>query len=991
MLKQIGIILLLIIPIGNLIAQDEFITTWQVNSAGESITIPTTGSGYNYTVDWGDGTIEVGLTGDATHTYTLSGIYTVKISGDFPQIFFSNNSASANAILTIEQWGAIAWSSMVAAFRGCTKLTINATDAPDLSACTLMFKMFESCDSLNQDINHWNVSTITNMRDLFNGASTFNQSLNNWDVRNVTTMYGMFSGALAFNGDISGWNVSKVESMSEMFKGATAFNGNISGWNVSSVTQMSSMFEDATAFNQPIGNWDLSGLSRSGLRSMFSGATAFNQSLNNWNTASLTNMAYLFKGATAFNGDISGWDVSKVKDMISMFEDARSFNQDLSNWNTVEGDDLSNMFKNAVAFNGDISTWNLRNAYSIASMFENASAFDQNLANWRLDQSVIMTNLFDYSGLSASNYDRILMSWPYVMGSYGARLGAAGIHYCNGGDGRQYAMDTYFWTITDAGVDCNTTWEGSAWNNGTPFGEMNALISADYDTYTEGAINCTDLEVAASSILTIQGGQSVSISGDLVNGGNIIVKDSSALVQTGTSPSNSGTGTYTVEKETSTFQEVYNYWSSPVQHTTINAVFGATGQAFYDFDAVAQTWQEMNANTALTVGMGFIATGVDETNGGTVTRTFSDNTGFNSGTITITPEFDGTAGESDKNWNLIGNPYPSGIDATLFLSDNSSVIENAVYLWSSDGTDFIADEADYMTMNAAGTVNAGGSGVMPSSSTIASCQGFFVQTLAAGDITFQNSQRTSTNNTFQRIAQTGARAWITVTLNDQISNEILLGFFEDGKWEKDRYDAAKLSGNTHLSFYSQQACTDRALPCPNSPLATSKWAIQGLPSLTTTDALMIPLGLEAKTAGKYTFSLNHLANFPEEAQLYLHDALTETSIHLQKETYTLELDKETYENRFYLRVMPSRVTSLVEKSAEIGARAYAYQDQIYIQFHDQTAAKASIGVYAISGKLIYKRENESASDLIIPMTQGGIYIVRVENKQGVLSKKLLIE
>ena len=44
---------------------EPFITTWQTTSVNESITIPTTGGGYNYRIDWGDGTIETGKTGDA--------------------------------------------------------------------------------------------------------------------------------------------------------------------------------------------------------------------------------------------------------------------------------------------------------------------------------------------------------------------------------------------------------------------------------------------------------------------------------------------------------------------------------------------------------------------------------------------------------------------------------------------------------------------------------------------------------------------------------------------------------------------------------------------------------------------------------------------------------------------------------------------------------------------------------------------------------------
>ena len=37
----------------------------------------------------------------------------------------------------------------------------------------------------------------------------------------------------------------------------------------------------------------------------------------------------------------------------------------------------------------------------------------------------------------------------------------------------------------------------------------------------------------------------------------------------------------------------------------------------------------------------------------------SDNVGFNSGLFSYNLEFDGTADVADKNWNLVGNPYPS--------------------------------------------------------------------------------------------------------------------------------------------------------------------------------------------------------------------------------------------------------------------------------------------------------------------------------------------
>ncbi|MBC6426096.1 MAG: hypothetical protein GDA51_06440, partial [Ekhidna sp.] len=60
-----------------------FITTWQTTADNESITIPTTGIGYSYTVDWGEDEPADNntYTGDASHAYTTPGTHTVTISG----------------------------------------------------------------------------------------------------------------------------------------------------------------------------------------------------------------------------------------------------------------------------------------------------------------------------------------------------------------------------------------------------------------------------------------------------------------------------------------------------------------------------------------------------------------------------------------------------------------------------------------------------------------------------------------------------------------------------------------------------------------------------------------------------------------------------------------------------------------------------------------------------------------------------------------------
>jgi surface protein len=389
-----------------------FITTWKTDNAGTScftcITIPTAiGTGYFYDVDWNnDGTFdEFGLTDSITHNYGTIGTYTVAIRGVFPRIYFSN-AGDKSKILSVVQWGDMAWTSMESAFYGCNNLAGNASDVPNLSAVTDMSGMFSGATSFNQNIAAWNVSAVTDMHGMFRDATSFNQNIGSWNVSAVTNMYDMFYNATSFNQNIGSWNVSAVTYMASMFHFATSFNQNIGSWNVSAVTDMSSMFGGATSFNGNIGSWNVSAVTN--MYDMFYNATSFNQNIGSWNVSAVTYMASMFSGATSFNQNIGSWNVSAVTYMASMFSGATSFNQNIGSWNVSSAvTNMNSMFAGATSFNQNIGSWNVSAVTNMASMFSGATSFNQNIAAWNLSAVTDMSGMFS----GATSFNQNIAAW----------------------------------------------------------------------------------------------------------------------------------------------------------------------------------------------------------------------------------------------------------------------------------------------------------------------------------------------------------------------------------------------------------------------------------------------------------------------------------------------------------------------------------------------------------------------------------------------------
>lgn len=382
----------------------QFITTWDTTHDNQEITIPTNWSEYtyNYSVDWGDGNASSNITQHAKHTYAIKGTYTVTITGTFPAIYFGIGGSRLN-IKTIEKWGNNPWLSMNYAFVQCDNLSINATDAPNLTNLTDMSFMFLTA-GINQDINHWDVSNVTNMESMF-ANSDFNQDIGSWDVSNVVNMENMFFGT-SFNKDIGSWDVSKVTNMKSMFGATAYFDQDIGNWDVSNVTTMSKMFSGASRFNQDIGSWNVGNVTD--MEQMFYNAVLFNQDIGNWNVSKVTNMSTMFRNAIKFNQNIGNWNVSSVLDMSSMFYGADAFNQDIGNWNVSSVKDMEQMFSNTINFNQDIGNWNVSSVTTMESMFQgNRVSFNQNIGSWDVSSVTDMEDMFR----DANSFNQDIGNW----------------------------------------------------------------------------------------------------------------------------------------------------------------------------------------------------------------------------------------------------------------------------------------------------------------------------------------------------------------------------------------------------------------------------------------------------------------------------------------------------------------------------------------------------------------------------------------------------
>lgn len=302
---------------------DSFVTQWTTTNTGVSannqIKLPLfEGGSYDFIVNWGDGEqdrITAWDAEEATHTYGLTGTYTVTITGWLRGFsFYKNfdNAAShygdAEKLIDVTQWGSFDFGvdmnmSDTSDFAGSVNLTISASDTPVLTNAVSLANLFRDSTGMGLVANaaDWDTTNIRSMAHMFKEVGNMAYDITGWSVSNVTDMESMFEGCNGFNQDISEWDVSRVTNMSSMFKGCVQFDQNISNWDVSSVTDMSSMFDNALNFEQNLGGWVVSNVES--MDDMFENvmlsATNYGALLTGWAALSFLQDDVIFDGGTS--------------------------------------------------------------------------------------------------------------------------------------------------------------------------------------------------------------------------------------------------------------------------------------------------------------------------------------------------------------------------------------------------------------------------------------------------------------------------------------------------------------------------------------------------------------------------------------------------------------------------------------------------------------------------------------------------------------------
>ena len=472
----------------------------------------------------------------------------------------------------------------------------------------------------------------------------------------------------------------------------------------------------------------------------------------------------------------------------------------------------------------------------------------------------------------------------------------------------------------------------------------------------------------------------LTVTGGIFNDGLLVIEDGAALIQTATGDQNTASGNYQVQNQT-TYPNpaAFKYWSSPVSGETFGDVFDNTNiNDAYNWtpgSSSQNNWNTIGTSYTFEAGRGVITT-PENTQSANITETRTFTGPINNGPITYDA---GTLNGGD--YILAGNPYPSAIDNAAFVNDNQD-LTGTLHYWNHTTFGSNPVSGDYATWNGTGSTSSGNGSKTPSDYT-AAMQGFFVEvkdgiSQQSIDVTFQNDQRVSDNNSqfFKNQApEARQRIWLRARHSSGAVNQLLIGLVPGATDGYDRlYDGRKLKGNPHIAFYSI--------------LGSRHLAIQGLAPSLKADKI-IPLGLDAGQKGVYTIALDSLDHWPGH-HLTLIDSALGVITNLRARDYSFAVNQTgPLQNRFYLALSADPFAGVGLSEAGRGELLYFQQGgQLIIDSKHQGSPLKQISLRSTAGRLLLEASPEGyRHQCAVDHLAAGVYFLAVRHQDGTLSRR----
>lgn len=565
------------------------------------------------------------------------------------------------------------------------------------------------------------------------------------------------------------------------------------------------------------------------------------------------------------------------------------------------------------------------------------------------------------------------------------------------------------------------TWNGSFWTPTAPTITSAAILAGNYNTTMHGNIDACSLTINSGVTAVLSSNHYINIQNDLTvqTNASLQIEDSGSLVMIENAGLVNNSGSIQVTRNTAPFDKYdYTYWSSPVASANLGSTF-PTWRTDYSFGFTTSNFSDTQTINNLGVVTANVPDGFDDaapyawTFAGTA-ATLAPGKGYaimmpttqasypaapisvsftgtvNTGTILTPLSLSANTADATDDYNLIGNPYPSSIDANAFIDANLNT-SGSLYFWTHvgaisvsnpgpDAQNFISD--DYAVYNKTGGTRTSYTGSALPNGKIGTGQAFMVEAVTATNVQFTNSMRNKTysNSQFFRPAvavettEQNAlnRFWLNLKNSDGMFSQQLMGYIDQATYAADfAYDALVAQTKNYLSFYSI--------------IGESNYRIQARPAFTETDE--VPLGYFAAVSGLFTIELDAAEGiFAQHNQpIYLEDRELNILHDLSQSQYTFTTNSGRFDQRFVVRYTPELAVNPFETSAST-IQIFKRNHQLEVVSSQEEIAQ--VEVYDLLGRKIFGKTGINASQFTIQeLLNQSVVLVRVQLKSGMQDTK----